>query len=306
MYEWDPSAGCLNWSANTVGITTCLGLYALTLLCPTWDCALWIVLLKTARQLPEQSILWYNSTGARLPDKPRSRADARDCSGLLFCTCHTWMLENKELGDNLQHRSPQRWKLVSGNGVQRADSSWQRLKWPSSSEGALDLSSVQMRAMKLFNPKLGGHLAQALPTPTMCAACPCNLVCTHTCRYFFFWWYQSVSWGKRQWEWKEQVFKMWHTLKLLSVLCTVASQHLIVCVWQTQTFLLDKHRCRQQVLCQQIGLGLSPCVTPSATGGCCFGGTNADGQVQDKMPGLLWLCRALTAFHTLSYTDKCG
>lgn len=85
------------------------------------------------------------------PWYPHWQADTNDCSLLLFSMCHT--LENKELGDNLQCQSPQRWKIVSSNWVQWAVSSWQGFKWPSSSEGALDLSSMQMRLMKLFNLK---------------------------------------------------------------------------------------------------------------------------------------------------------
>lgn len=99
------------------------------------------------------SILWCNGMGVWLPDTPHSQADTRGCSLLLFSTCHTCTLENKELGDNLQCRSSQRWKIVSSNWVQWAVSSWQGFKWPSSSEGALDLSSMQMRLMKLFNLK---------------------------------------------------------------------------------------------------------------------------------------------------------
>lgn len=78
----------------------------------------------------------------------------RQIPGTAHCCCSLrCMLENKELGDNLQCRSPQRWKVVSSNWVQWAVSSWQGFKWPSSSEGALDLSSMQMRLMKLFNLK---------------------------------------------------------------------------------------------------------------------------------------------------------
>lgn len=138
---------------ETVRITTCLGLYAHTFCCLTWDCAPRIVLLTTGRQIPEQSVLWCNGIGVWLPDSPHSQADTSDCSLLLFSTCHTCTLENKEIGDNLQCRSPQRWKTVSSNWVQWAVSSWQGFKWPSSSEGALDLSSMQMRLMKLFNLK---------------------------------------------------------------------------------------------------------------------------------------------------------
>lgn len=158
-YEWDPSASCLNWSMKTVRITTCLGLYAHTFPCLTQDCAPWIVLLTTGGQIPEQSILWCSGMGVWLPDSPHSQADTSDCSLLLLSTCHTCAPENKELGDSLQCRSPQRWKIVSSNWVQWAVSSWQGFKWPFSSEGALDLSSMQMRLMKLFNLKTRWQLS---------------------------------------------------------------------------------------------------------------------------------------------------
>lgn len=45
---------------------------------------------------------------------------------------------------------------------------------------------------------------------------------------------------------------------------------------------------------------------PSAAGGCYFGDTNAAGQVQDRMSGLVWLFLALTGFCTLAYMVKCS
>lgn len=43
----------------------------------------------------------------------------------------------------------------------------------------------------------------------------------------------------------------------------------------------------------------------SAAGGCYFGDINEAGQVQDRMPGLVWLFLALTVFCTLAYMVKC-
>lgn len=95
---------------------------------------------------------------------------------------------------------------------------------------------------------------------------------------------------------RSSLFKIRNTLKWIIVLCATASQPFIVHFRQTQTFLLNKHTSRQKVHCQQIGLGGNRCVMPSAPGGCYFGDTNAAGQVQDRMSGLLWLFLALAVF----------
>jgi len=44
---------------------------------------------------------------------------------------------------------------------------------------------------------------------------------------------------------------------------------------------------------------------PSAAGGCYFGDTNAAGQVQDRLSGLVWLFLTLAGFCILAYMDKC-
>lgn len=152
---------------------------------------------------------------------------------------------------------------------------------------------MQQRVMKLFNPKTQWtHM--------------CNLVCQCIRRYSFCIDCINCILKLKCSEVEKKTGLFSKIQNILKGICFVYHGFSIPCcsVRQTQTLLLNKHRCRQYVHCQQICPDRNLFAMPSATGGCCFGDTNADGQVQDRMSGLEHSLLALTVFHALAYIGR--